>query len=397
MQTTALALEHLLCAVGDPISEIRDIGPGHPEFVRAQILRAAAGVLAKVPDALPAIAQAIRGVEELAVSPRTRTHLAAAQAWFAGNPLLAAESYAFILSRWPTDLLALRLAQSCYFFLGQHERQCRIVDDVAPAWSRDQQGVRFVLGMAAFAYAESGNTGQAETLGRRALVDEPACPMAVHAVAHALAESGRHREGACWMREQHAHWAGDSRMRTHNAWHLAMFDVEEGNVDAALAILDDCLLPACAGSQLDACDAAGLLWRLASEGVDDRGRWAKISEVFARTVTPGFWPFVDLHAALAHACAANATRLQRLAGAIERCAQGGGYAALRARLVTLPGLRALEAWDRGRYGDAAKLLTALRPFLGDAGGSGIQLELFRDIEREATRRQRALPSERIAA
>ena len=60
MQATSLAPEHLLHAVGDPVAERRDIGPDHPEFNRAQTIRAAAGVLAKVPDTMPAIAQALR-------------------------------------------------------------------------------------------------------------------------------------------------------------------------------------------------------------------------------------------------------------------------------------------------------------------------------------------------
>src|SRR5262249_5258404 len=124
MQATSLALEHLLCAIGDPLREIRDIGPDHPEFVDAQTIRAAAGVLAKVPDALPTIAQVVRMDRAARLSPRVRTHLAAAEAWLSGNPMLAAESYAYILSRWPSDLLALRLAQSCDFFLGRQQRMC---------------------------------------------------------------------------------------------------------------------------------------------------------------------------------------------------------------------------------------------------------------------------------
>jgi hypothetical protein len=397
MQATSLALEHLLCAVGDPIRELRDIGPDHPEYVRAQTLRAAAGVLAKVPGALPAIADAVRAADAQPKSPRAQTHLAAAVAWLSGNPVLAAESYAFILSRWPSDLLALRLAQSCYFFLGRHDRLCEVVDAVAAAWTHDQQGFRFLLTMASFAYAESGDAAHAEALGRDALAYEPACPMGVHAVAHALAESGRHREGARWMRDQRGHWATESRMRTHNAWHLAMFDAEEGNIASALAILDGWLLPAIAQSPLDACDAAGLLWRLAIEGVDDGGRWRKVSDAFDEATTPGFWPYVDLHAALAHLSAGEEIRAQRLAQAIERCAEGADYAALRARHVTLPGLQALDAWADGRYGEAAELLARLRPFLADAGGSRVQLEVFKSIEDEAATRRRALPSESIAA
>lgn len=397
MQATSQALEHLLCAIGDPIRELRDIGPEHPEYVRAQAIRAAAGILAKVPDALPAIAQATRRADALPLSPRARTHVAAAQAWLSGNPTLAAESYAFILDRWPTDLLALRLAQSCYFFLGQHKRLCALVDAVAQAWTPDQRGFRFLLAMASFAHAESGDAARAEALGRQALAYEPGCPMGVHAVVHALAEGGRYRAGAQWMREQRAHWETESRMRTHNAWHLAMFDVENGNFPSALDILDGWLLPAIAQSPLDACDATGLLWRLAIEGVDAGERWRKISDAFHAATSPGFWPYVDLHAALAHLNAGEEIRAQRLAQAIERCAEGADYAALRARLVTLPGLQALDAWADGRYGEAAELLARLRPFLGDAGGSRVQLEVFKSVEDEAASRQGALPNELIAA
>lgn len=395
MQVTSLALEHLLCAVGDPLREIRDIGPDHPEFASAQTIRAAAGVIAKVPDALPGIAHVVRMDHAASWSPRVRTHLAAAEAWLSGNPVLAAESYAFILKQWPSDLLALRLAQSSYFFLGRYERMCELIDSVAKAWNHDERGYRFVLAMACFAYAESGDAAHAEALGREALAYEPACPMGVHAVAHAYAESGRHDDGARWMREQRDHWATESRMRTHNAWHLAMFDVGRGNVGSALGILDRTLLPASAESALDACDVAGLLWHLTVAGVKAEARWLALSNVFDR-LTPGFWPYVDLHAAVAHANAGQNARLQRLARAIERCAAGNDYASLRARLVTQPGLQALAAWGERRYEEAAERLQRLRPFLADAGGSRIQLELFESIE-EAARRRSELTTDRIAA
>ncbi len=389
MQATSRALDHLLRAAGDPVADLRDIGAGHPEFKRAQAIRAATGVLAKVPDVFPAIAQAVRVGDDAAVSPRIRAHFAAAEAWLAGNPILAAESYALILSKWPRDLLALRLAQSCYFFLGWHDRLCAVVDAVVPAWPRDRRAFGFVLAMASFARAENGDAAQAEALGREALAHDPACPFGVHAVAHAFVESGRHREGAQWMRDQRRQWARESRMRTHNAWHLAMFDAELGNVASALGILDTWLLPASAQSPLEACDAAALLWRLTTDGVGDAGRWDKISAAFERTTTPGFWPYVDLHAALAHLTARNLPRAQRLVQAIERCAEGDNYAALRARFITLPGVQALRAWSDGRFGEAAELFERLQPVLGGAGGSRVQLEIFKSIGREAARRQRA--------
>ena len=387
MQATSLALDHLLCAVGDPVAELSAIGRGHPEFGQAQVIRAGVGVLAKSPDTLPAIAQVIQSSAGLALPPHGRAHLAAAEAWLSGNPVLAAERYASILSKWPHDLLALRLAQSCYFFLGWHEQMCAAVETVKPAWRRDQPGFQFLLAMASFAHAESGDAERAEILGRQALASNPACPLGVHAVAHGIAASGQHDRGAHWMRDQRAHWATVSRMCTHNAWHLAMFDAEQGNVAPPLAILDAWLLPASFLSPLDACDSTALLWRLDAAGVHDTERWCRVSDAFERTLTPGFWPYVDLHAALAHLSAGKQERVQKLVQEIERCAEGPSYASLRARLVTQPGLRALRAQAEGRYDEAAVAFAGLQPFLGCAGGSRVQLEVFQSIERQAVQRR----------
>jgi hypothetical protein len=389
MQATTLALDYLLRAVGDPVGDLRHIGPNHPEFDRAQAIRAGAGVLAKSPDTYPAIARVLRSTDARPVSPETRAHLNAAEAWLEGNPALAAESYASILSRWPHDLLALRLAQSCYFFLGWHDRLCAVVDAVVPAWTNERHGWQFVLAMASFVHAEYGDAGYAETLGRKALALDPACPLGVHAVTHAIAESGRPGSGAQWMRDQRAHWAKESRMRTHNAWHLAMFDVENGNIGSAFGILDAWLLPASVESPIDACDATALLWRLAAEGVDVECRWQKVSNAFERTLTAGFWPFVDLHAALAHWAAGKQARRRHLVKAIDRCAAGGDFAALRARHITHPVLRAFGAWTDGRHDEAVQSFASVQPLLRYAGGSRIQLKIFESIERDAATRQLA--------
>lgn len=386
MEATARALDLLLRACGDPLAELDGIAPGDPDFQEAQVIRAGAGVLAKTPDAFQAIRQAIRAGDRGA-PPGARAHFDAAEAWLAGNPVLAAERYASILSRRPGDLLALRLAQSCHFFLGWHTRFCALVDDVMRAWPRGEDGLDFAQAMAAFVHAECGDASHAEALGRSALARDPACPLGVHAVAHAIAESGRPRHGGRWMREQHAHWAQESRMRTHNAWHLAMFDADAGDVASALAILDAWLLPASQLSALEACDAAALLWRLQSEGVDCAAGWQRVSDAFVQTARPGFWPFIDLHAAMAHACAGLGARTAALLRRIEGCAAEPTFAGFRARHVTLPGVRALAAWGEGRYPDAARELEEVRPMLPAAGGSWVQLAVFERVEHEARRRR----------
>lgn len=190
------------------------------------------------------------------------------------------------------------------------------------------------------------------------------------------------------MREQRAHWESDSRMRTHNAWHLAMFHVEQGNYASAMGILDGWLMPASAQSALDACDATALLWHLHEEGSDDEGRWLRLSDAFERAMTPGFWPFVDLHAAIAHEAAGQRDRLQRLARAVDHVAAASDFAATRARDITQPGLRVLRAWAEGRHGQARELWSELRATLSDGGGSHVQLQLFDAIARGGEQRMR---------
>jgi hypothetical protein len=158
-----------------------------------------------------------------------------------------------------------------------------------------------------------------------------------------------------------------------------MFDIEDGNVASALGIFDKWLLPASERSTLDACDAASLLWRLAVEGIADRDRWSRLSDAFERNLVPGFWPYLDLHAGLAHWIAGKQARAQQLMQAIDHCAEGSDYAALRARHITRPGLQAIGALADRRQREATELLARLQPVLGRAGGSGIQLKLFRNL------------------
>ncbi|MBX9628909.1 MAG: hypothetical protein K2X67_00175 [Burkholderiales bacterium] len=388
MLLTAHALDCFLRAAGDPVAELRHVGPGHAEFEQAQIIRIAVGVLAKNPAAFPAIGAAIAAFDGMPLAARTDAHVLAAEAWCSGDPVAAAEAYVSITNRWPDDLVALRLLQSCFFFLGWHERLCKLMDEHLAAWSGDQVGFGFLLAMTCFAHAEGGDSDYAESLGRQALRGDPSCPIGVHAVAHAIAASGRSAHGAQWMRDQRAHWESDSRMRTHNAWHLAMFHVEQGSYASALGILDGWLLPASAQSALDACDATALLWRLQDDGGDENGRWLRLSDAFERSMTPGFWPFVDLHAAIAHEAAGQHDRMQRLSRVIDHCAMRQDFAASRARSITQPGLRVLTAWAEGRHGQARELWGDLRVSLGDCGGSHVQLDLFDVIARGDAQRTR---------
>jgi hypothetical protein len=178
------------------------------------------------------------------------------------------------------------------------------------------------------------------------------------------------------MRRQRAHWAVPSRMLTHNAWHLAMFELDGGHVAAALSILDRCILPAVAQSPVDACDAVSLLWRVAAHEPRLGGQWRQLSAVFQRCWKPGFWPYVDLHAALAHLRAGHQERFDILSRGVAECALGTHTVAARAREVTVPLLRSLAAHNGEVRANTAAAITELGPLLDAAGGSRLQRGVF---------------------
>jgi hypothetical protein len=373
---TRQATERLLCADGDPLAALHGISADDGDFARAQCIRIGSAVIAKLPSALPRIEEALASLAGRAVAPAERLHLEAGSAWLEGDPLHAIERYSEIVLSAPHDLLALRLALSCCFFVGDHRLSCDIADAALRASRRREAGHGFVLALASFAHAEVGDAEYAEWLGRAALQGDASCPLGVHAVAHALAEAGDSGAGARWMRAQRAQWCVKSRMRTHNAWHLAMFDLDDGRLASAIDILDQCLLPASDRWPLDACDAVALLWRVARAGVDVGSRWTRLSDAFDGFWQPGFWPYVDLHAAVAHGEARKTDRLRELEAGIAACARTGGYAGERARKLTQPALRAVDAWLAGDEEGAARRLAALPGRLREAGGSRAQIGVF---------------------
>jgi len=375
-ERTRQATNQLLCAIGDPLEQLRGVESGDEDFARAECIRMGAAVIAKLPGVLPQLEQAVERLEGRRLPSTELLHMRAGEAWLAGEPLRAITLYECIVERIPEDVLALRLALSCCFFVGDHARASVIAERALQASRPDQTGYGHALALASFAHAETGDAHRAERLGRAALEREPSCPLGVHAVAHALAESGRSAEGAAWMRAQRAQWAVPSRMRTHNAWHLAMFDLDDGRPEFAIGILDGSLLPAAERWPLDACDAATLLWRLARMGIDVVGRWARLSDAFERLWRPGFWPYVDLHAALAHGSAGQGARLLRFKLAVAACAGAESYAGERARRLTLPALAVLDAWFAGEAKVAKEGLADLSLRLTQAGGSRAQLGVF---------------------
>ena len=341
------------------------------DSLAAALLKIAKLVAAKDASAMRALAAALVVAEPLAgaATDGQRAHLAAARAWLAHEPLRAARIYTQIAERAPHDLLAIRLAQSCWYFLGHRARVRLVAERALCRWSPTAPGYDVMLAMTAFGRAETGDGRGATALAERALALEPRSPFACHALAHGLATQGRFVTAHRMLEDSATLWRVGGRMDAHNAWHQALFALQIGRPTSALATFDRELASA---SDASTCaDATDLLWRLDLAGVDTRGRWQPLASAWARHLTPGFWGFLDVLAGLAFHRAGWSNEAHALRRAIEESQTPEGTAATAAASRTA--LAAIEAFTHGDYAYASLQLRKALPLLG---GSVPQRELL---------------------
>jgi len=310
-------LEHAelayLRAAADATRSVDALLAAHPRSLRAHLLKMAQLVAAKDAAALPALERALQAAAplEASASAQELAHLAAARAWLAREPLRAAKIYTQLVTEGGDDALAVRLAQSCWYFLGRRIHVRAVAEHALEAWTPERPGFDAVLAMAAFGAAETNDGARAEELARISLDVEPRSPFAIHALAHALAMQDRAADGAKELRARVADWRVGGRMDGHIGWHLALFELDTGDAAAALAAFDREQLPATALDAGSCADATDLLWRLELAGVGAGARWQALAAAWKRHLQPGYWSFLDLLAGLA---------LQRAGRRDEACA-----------------------------------------------------------------------------
>jgi hypothetical protein len=213
-------------------------------------------------------------------------------------------------------------------------------------------------------------------------------------------------EGAKWLAEHAAAWTGAGGLSRHMAWHDAVFQLELGRIDRALAIFDaPRAVPAGGGATpaSDAGDAAALLWRVHLEGVDVANRWQPVADAWAERSGDAFWSLLDVHAMMAFAGAGRDKEADELVRCMESAAKGCTRGASVVREVALPAARAVLAFGREQYARAADLAAPLRADLWRLGGSRTQRDTLDLMVLEAairggrSRLAQAIVAERKAA
>lgn len=224
-------------------------------------------------------------------TPREQRYIAAIEAWADGDIARAIALHAEQAREHPRDLVSLKLGQYHCFNTGDCPGMLRLALAVLPHAAE----VPYVHGMAAFGYEQCHLMREAEASARHAIALCRKEPWAHHALAHVMLTEGRLAEGLAFMESVSDTWVGlNSFMVTHNWWHVALFLIDLGRGDEALAVHDRHAWGVVKEYSQDQIGAVSLLARLELAGVDVGDRWDDVAAHLLQRQADHVLPFLDL-------------------------------------------------------------------------------------------------------
>jgi tetratricopeptide (TPR) repeat protein len=402
------AIDHLIRFQSEVVDAAAAAVAADPGCAMARLFCAYLALMSTEESATAGAIDALDGMRASAdnLLPRERAHLAAAETWIAGDMARAGSLLANITVSYPRDLLALAVGHQIDFFTGDAVNLRDRIGRALGGWHTDDPQLGFVQGMYAFGLEECNLYQQSEEVGQSAVERNSDDVWGIHAVVHTYEMAGRVPDGVRFMRRREADWQSGNFLNVHNSWHYALYLLQAGDTDGALAVYDRMIRHA--GSQdvaLELLDASALLWRMWLEGTAVGDRWQPLAAAWGQILVPGFYPFNDMHAVMSFIGNGELDRAEGLVRALDEVVANRVDASSGWRMTTeigLPVCRSLVAFARGQYDAVIADLLPIRTRVHHFGGSHAQRDAVeRTLLEAAIRAGRhelaaALVSERLS-
>jgi len=307
------------------------------------------------------------------VTRREQQHVAALAAIAGGESARGLGLIEEHVKEFPRDALLVNQAGSTIGLGGRADREALrvgFVEALADAYG-DDWWYQSALG---FTYHEVGRYTESRRLSERSLAQYQGNANASHNIAHVCYETVDNEGGIALLSD----WLGGYDRRApfhcHLAWHLALFELQCGRPERALAIYESDIAPS-SNPRLAMIDGSALLWRFGLYGLQKGPLpWRRLAELATRVTRPGFI-FGDVHAALAYASTGDDEGLSGLIAGLEALHVKGHPIA---GTVALPLVRGVAAYVAGDHAGALDLLESVDGEIHRVGGSHAQWELFEE-------------------
>ena len=374
-----------------------------PDFALAHVaLGRGAQLCGRMDEARRAAARASSCVA--GASERERRHVEAIALAINGESARAMAAVEAHARDYPRDALVLSLVLGVYGLIAfsgrpdHHEAQRALLERLASHWGGDWWFLTYL----GWSRVETGDLKGGAAMLERALALNPRNAHGTHARTHARVELGEARDGVAFLTDWLRDYDPSAILHCHLNWHLALFELDLGEADRAMARYRAAMHPAVAqcGPMPTLADAASFLWRCGLYGAGPRPLpWEEVVAFAERSFPRAGLAFADLHAAMAEAATSNAADLERRVADLER--RDAESRLVQGRVVPLL-CRGLDAFARGDAAGAADQLEIAMPQLTRVAGSHAQREVFEDTLLAAwlgcgrLERARSLLAERLA-
>ena len=282
-----------------------------------------------------------------------------------------------LTSDYPQDLSLLKIAQYHAFNAADAPHMLALAQKGLTANAH----LAPMHSMLAFAHEQSHALDEAERAACTALDIYADEPWAHHALAHVHLGRGTIAQGLKILSHSAPSWQNlNSFMFTHNWWHVALFDIAQGDIITALGIYDE----RCWGVQpeysQDQIGAVSLLARLELAGVDVGDRWQQLRPFLETRHDDVVQPFLTLQY-LYGLAKAGSPQVVDLLALIRQQAQTPVVAQdmVLWQEVGIDLAEALVAHADGLYDRAEALIAPIRGQIIRIGGSHAQRDLFEQL------------------
>lgn len=295
-----------------------------------------------------------------------------------GAVLAAAREH---LKDWPRDAFVLSPCTSVFGLIGfsgragREREQVEMLEPHVAIYGDDW----WFQSQYAFALMEVGEHAAALPRIERAMMQQPRNAHGAHIRAHMYYEMGEQEASRAYLRDWLPDYPRDGQLHCHISWHIALCELEAGNVAEAFRHYDAGVAPAGAqggawGPPLNVMtDAVAFLWRAELAGNPrDPQRWQALHDFSHRMFPKAGIAFADAHAALADAVAGDGSALAARVAEMEAAIAEGRYPA--GPLV--PALA--RGWAAVARQDWPTAIAALEPCIAEherIGGSRAQRDL----------------------
>lgn len=227
---------------------------------------------------------------------RERGMIEAAHAWANASFAQAKTLLDDLTSAYPSDLVALKVAEFLYFQEPDARRHSAFMERAAPV----NGDVPEFLAMQSFAVELTGDRQRAKGIAEEAIARQESTPWAHHALAHAFINDGNVERGTAIASRHAASWSGhDVGMQTHLWWHAALFHLAALDCDRVRTLYRERVWAHRPDDVFTHTDAVSLLWRMELVGQCWDGAWTPMMSHLGGGAGGFMFPFLASHYAYA--------------------------------------------------------------------------------------------------